>query len=56
MAARFAFEDSLLAAGYSDGQVRIFNMNTDNKIAQIDSNLSKKDITPVNCLRWRPAN
>ena len=31
-------------------------MNTDNKICQIDTNPSKKEITPVNCLRWRPAN
>lgn len=56
MVGRFAFEDSLLAAGYSDGQVRVYNMNTDNKISQIDTNPSKKQITPVNCLRWRPNN
>lgn len=37
MTARFGFEDSLVAAGYSDGRVRIYNMNTDNKIAQIDT-------------------
>ncbi len=37
MVARFGFQDSLVAAGYSDGKVRIFNMNTDNKIAQIDT-------------------
>jgi WD40 repeat protein len=42
MVGRFAFEDSLLAAGYSDGQVRVYNMNTDNKISQIDTNPSKK--------------
>lgn len=56
MVSRFAFEDSLLACGYSDGHVRIFNLNTDNKISQIDTNPSKKEITPVNCLRWRPTN
>ena len=32
MVGRFAFEDSLSACGYSDGIVRIFNINTDNKI------------------------
>jgi WD40 repeat protein len=56
MVTRFAYEDSLLAGGYSDGQVRIFNLNTDNKISQIDTNPSKKEITPVNALRWRPTN
>ena len=55
MCARFGFEDSLLAGGYSDGNIRIFNMNTDNKISQIDTNPSKTEVTPVNCLRWRPA-
>lgn len=43
MVTRFAYEDSLLAGGYSDGQVRIFNLNTDNKISQIDTNPSKRD-------------
>ena len=33
MVGRFAFEDSLVACGYSDGFVRIFNINTDNKIS-----------------------
>lgn len=42
MVGQFAYENSLLAAGYSDGQVRIFNLNTDNKISQIDTNPSKK--------------
>lgn len=55
MCARFGFEDSLLAGGYSDGHIRIFNMNTDNRICLIDTNPSKTEVTPVNCLRWRPA-
>jgi 2-methylaconitate cis-trans-isomerase PrpF len=42
MVGRFAYEDSLLAAGYSDGEVRVFNMNTDNKISQISTNPNKK--------------
>jgi len=42
MVGRFAYEDSLLAAGYSDGFVRVYNLNTDNKISQIDTNAGKK--------------
>ena len=42
MVGRFGYEDSLLAGGYSDGHVRVFNMNTDNKICQIDTNPNKK--------------
>jgi 2-methylaconitate cis-trans-isomerase PrpF len=33
MVGRFAYEDSLVANGYSDGIVRIYNINTDNKIS-----------------------
>lgn len=44
-----------MAAGYSDGKVRVFNMNTDNKISQIDTCSGEKVHTPVNCLRWRPS-
>ncbi len=33
MVGRFAFEDSLVACGYSDGFVRVFNINTANKIS-----------------------
>ena len=42
MVTRFGFEDSMLAGGYSDGQVRVFNMNTDNKICQINTNPTEK--------------
>jgi WD40 repeat protein len=54
MVGRFAYEDSLMAAGYSDGCVRVYNLNTDNKISQIDTNIGKQEATPVNCIRWRP--
>ena len=45
----------MVACGYSDGHVRIFNMNTNNKIQDLiaDSEGAKH---PVNSLRWRPAN
>lgn len=42
MVTRFGFEDSLMAAGFSDGQVRVYNLNTDNKISQVDTNPNKK--------------
>lgn len=42
MVARFGFEDSLLAAGYSDGFVRLYNLNTDHKILELNTNPSKK--------------
>ena len=38
MVSRFGYEDSLVACGYSDGYIRIFNMNTDNKISQFTTN------------------
>lgn len=56
MVGRFAFEDSLSACGYSDGIVRIFNINTDNKICEINTNTAPNDAKPVNSIRWRPAN
>jgi hypothetical protein len=33
MVARFGFEDTMAACGYSDGFVRVFNLSTDNKIS-----------------------
>jgi hypothetical protein len=30
-----------MAVGYGDGFVRVFNLNTDNKISQIDTNIGK---------------
>lgn len=53
MCGRFAYEDSLIASGFSDGSVKIYNINTENKINQINTN-STNDKMPVNCLRWRP--
>lgn len=56
MVGRFAFEDSLVACGYSDGLVRVFNINTDNKISEINTNSSPNETKPVNSIKWRPAN
>lgn len=44
----------MAACGYSDGFVRIFNLGTDNKIAEI--NAGGKEPGPVNALCWRPLN
>jgi len=44
----------MAACGYSDGFVRVFNLGTDNKIAEM--NTSPKESGPVNALRWRPTN
>ena len=54
MVARFNHEDTMAACGYSDGYVRVFNLGTDNKIAEI--NAGTKEPGPVNTLRWRPIN
>lgn len=54
MVAKFNHEDTMAACGYSDGFVRVFNLGTDNKIAQI--NTGGKDSAPVNALCWRPFN
>jgi len=54
MVTRFNHEDTMAACGYSDGYVRVFNLGTDNKIAEI--NAGAKEPGPVNTLRWRPIN
>jgi hypothetical protein len=52
MVARFNQEDTMAACGYSDGYVRVFNLGTDNKIAEINTGV--REHGPVNALRWRP--
>lgn len=54
MVVRFNHQDTMAACGYSDGFVRVFNLGTDNKIAEI--NTGNKQSGPVNALRWRPFN
>lgn len=54
MVARFNHEDTMAACGYSDGCVRVFNLGTDNKIAEIQA--GGKEPGPINALRWRPIN
>jgi len=52
MVVRFNQEDTMAACGYSDGYVRVFNLGTDNKIAEINTGVREQG--PVNSLRWRP--
>jgi hypothetical protein len=52
MVVRFNHEDTMAACGYSDGFVRVFNLGTDNKIAEINAGVREQG--PVNSLRWRP--
>ena len=54
MVTQFNQEDTMAACGYADGTVRVFNLGTDNKIAEFPT--GGKDHGPVNALRWRPVN
>lgn len=57
MTAKFGHEDSLIACGFNDGLVRIYNMVKSTKIAQVNTNVKDKETnqdTPVNAIRWRP--
>lgn len=36
MTAKFGYEDQLVAAGYSDGKVKIFNVNTNKKLHELN--------------------
>jgi WD40 repeat protein len=56
MVGRYGYEDSIVALGYSDGCVRVYNLNTDHKISEMETNAGKKEVTPVNCIRWRPSS
>jgi COMPASS component SWD3 len=57
MVAKFAPEDSLVACGGGDGNVRIYNLLKNSKIADVNTNVKDKESpssTPVNALKWRP--
>lgn len=36
MTAKFGYEDQFVAAGYSDGKVKIFNLNTNKKLHELN--------------------
>ena len=52
---KFGLEDMMAACGYNNGRVKIYNLNTNTKIAEVNTNKGAHE-TPVNCLRWRPIN
>ena len=54
MALKFGYEDTMAACAYSDGLIRVFNLSTDNKICEFDTNSKSNQHIPSNCLRWRP--
>lgn len=56
MTAKFGYEDQLVAAGYSDGKVLIFNVNTNKKIHTLNPSANSKHNGPINTLKWRPTN
>lgn len=42
MVARFGYEDTMAACGYSDGFLRVYNLSTDNKISDVSINSKPK--------------
>lgn len=54
MCGKFSLEDFLVAGGYGDGMVQIYNVNTGCQINEINTNFNNEK-TPVNALRWRPS-
>jgi WD40 repeat protein len=56
MTAKFGFEDQLVAAGYSDGHVKVYNINTKKIISDLNPCQNLKDNGPINTLKWRPSN
>lgn len=56
MSLKFGFQDQLVAAGYSDGHVRIYNINTNKLLHDLNPAKNLKDNGPINTLKWRPSN
>jgi COMPASS component SWD3 len=55
MVVRFDEEDTMAAVGCSDGIVRVYNLNTSNKLIELSTNKGQ-DKVACTALRWRPAN
>lgn len=45
----------MAAIGGADGLIKLYNLNTSNKISELTTNIGK-DQTPVTSIRWRPSN
>jgi WD40 repeat protein len=55
MTVRFDEEDTMAAVGCSDGIIRIYNLNTSNKLIELSTNTGH-DKVACTTLRWLPSN
>lgn len=55
MVVRFDEEDTMVAVGCTDGMVRVYNLNTANKLIELSTNRAHEKIATT-ALRWRPSN
>ena len=51
---KFNYNDQYVAAGYSDGIVRIFNMMTKKLVCELNCNEESENQTLVQVMKWRP--
>lgn len=55
MCVRFDEEDTMVAVGCSDGVIRLYNLNTFNKLTELSTNMGQEHV-PTTSMRWRPVN
>jgi COMPASS component SWD3 len=55
MVVRFDKEDMMAAIACSDGIIRIYNLNTSNKLIELSTNTGNEKVA-CTTLRWRPSN
>lgn len=55
MVVRFDEEDTMAAVGCSDGIIRVYNLNTSNKLIELSTNTGHEKVA-CTALRWRPTN
>ena len=51
---KFNYNDQYVAAGYRDGNVRIFNMMTKKLVCELNCNEESENQTLVQVMKWRP--
>lgn len=56
MTVKFGYEDQIVAAGYSNGSVKIYNVNTSKLVKQLKTGETPKENGPINSLKWRPSS
>lgn len=54
MVVRFDEEDTMAAMGCSDGLIRVYNLNTANKLVELSTNAPHEKVATT-ALRWRPS-